>query len=45
MLSREALRRLATTGKDKKICRQDGGAEDAELGHCMERLGVSTANR
>ncbi|GFO37039.1 glycoprotein-n-acetylgalactosamine 3-beta-galactosyltransferase 1 [Plakobranchus ocellatus] len=44
VLSREALRRLATKGSNPNVCRQDGGAEDAELGHCMERLGVRTAN-
>ena len=44
MLSKEALIRMNTQGKDGNVCRQDGGAEDAELGHCMQRLGVRTDN-
>uniref|UniRef100_A0A2C9JVT7 N-acetylgalactosaminide beta-1,3-galactosyltransferase n=1 Tax=Biomphalaria glabrata TaxID=6526 RepID=A0A2C9JVT7_BIOGL len=44
VLSKEALRRLAEKGNDSNTCRQDGGAEDAELGHCMQKLGVKTAN-
>jgi glycoprotein-N-acetylgalactosamine 3-beta-galactosyltransferase len=44
VLSKEALRRLGEKGNDSSICRQDGGSEDAELGLCMERLGVRTAN-
>lgn len=44
VLSKEALKRFAEKGRDSSICRQDGGAEDAEFGKCMERLGVRTVN-
>jgi len=44
VLSREAVRRFATRGvRDKTglMCRSDGGgAEDVEMGKCMENLGV-----
>ncbi|KAL3831539.1 hypothetical protein ACJMK2_023280 [Sinanodonta woodiana] len=44
VLSKEALKRFATIGKNSTFCRKDGGAEDAEMGHCMEKLGVKTGN-
>jgi len=44
VLSREAVKRFATRGiRDKTgiMCRSDGGgAEDVEMGKCMENLGV-----
>ncbi|CAG5130206.1 unnamed protein product [Candidula unifasciata] len=43
VLSKEALRRLGPKANDSSICRQDGGSEDVELGRCMEKLGVRTA--
>jgi len=42
VLSKEALRRLMFT--DPKKCREDGGAEDVEIGKCMQNLGVKIAN-
>ncbi|KAK6165664.1 hypothetical protein SNE40_022550 [Patella caerulea] len=44
VLSKEALRRFGLYGNDTKRCRQDGGAEDAEIGKCLYNLGVSTGN-
>jgi hypothetical protein len=44
VLSKEALTRFANKGRNSKICRQDGGAEDVELGKCMKNLGVETVN-
>jgi len=42
VLSREALKRFIQDGiHDSEMCRQDaGGAEDVEMGKCMNNLGV-----
>lgn len=42
VLSKEALRRFVEDGlPDRKKCRQDpGGAEDAEMGKCLQDLDV-----
>ncbi|KAK4010685.1 hypothetical protein OUZ56_019816 [Daphnia magna] len=42
-LSKEATRRFATIGyHNESLCRKDHrGAEDAEMGNCMEKLNVS----
>ncbi|KAL5006244.1 hypothetical protein ScPMuIL_015050 [Solemya velum] len=42
VLSKEALRRLSLN--HSVACRQDGGAEDAEIGACMQNLGVKAGN-
>ncbi|XP_046575241.1 glycoprotein-N-acetylgalactosamine 3-beta-galactosyltransferase 1-B-like [Haliotis rubra] len=42
VLSKEALTRFAQ--RDPDICRKDGGSEDAEIGRCMETLGIRTGN-
>jgi hypothetical protein len=40
----QVLYLFSTKGRNSKICRQDGGDEDVELGICMENLGVKTVN-
>ena len=40
VLSKEALRRLATTGSNSSLCSQDQGFEDVRVGRCLEKLGV-----
>ena len=40
MLSKEALRRFGE--RPNTTCAKDHGAEDVELGLCMQKLGVKT---
>ncbi len=42
VFSREALRRFGR--RKDTACAKDGGAEDVEIGKCMENLGVKTAD-
>ena len=40
MLSKEALIRLNTKGRDPNVCLDDGAEEDIFIGYCMDKLGV-----
>ncbi len=45
VLSREALKRVVTLGyHNTTLCRTWGGAEDAAVGRCLEKVGVRVAN-
>lgn len=46
VLSREALKRFVEVGlADPEKCRtDDGGAEDVEMGKCLESVGVSAGD-
>ncbi|XP_061182114.1 glycoprotein-N-acetylgalactosamine 3-beta-galactosyltransferase 1-like [Saccostrea echinata] len=45
VLSRASLDKFVTEGSvNPFICRQDGGAEDAELGRCMMKLGIKAGD-
>ena len=44
VLSKEAVRRMATEGRDPKVCRQGGPIEDVALAQCLRRLGVKLKN-
>ena len=45
ILSRKALELFVTKGLSGAVkCRQDGGAEDAEIGKCMENLGIKAGD-
>ena len=40
VFSKEALRLLATKGRDPKLCRQEGVQDDVDMAKCLTSLGV-----
>jgi len=44
VLSKEALRRFGKDGTNASICRQQGGAEDVDIGICLKKLGIIIGN-
>jgi len=44
VLSKEALRRFGKDGTNASICQQQGGAEDIDIGICLQKLGIRIGN-